>query len=200
MTQDHAIEKLKEAADCDQNVAAGLRRPIVLIGMMGAGKSRTGHSLAARIGIPFIDSDREIETAAGCSIADYFERYGEEAFRDGESRVLTRLLDTVPKVISAGGGIVLRPENRKLLQEKAITIWLQADIAVLAARCAGNAKRPLLQAGDPLEILRDIFARREAFYREASSFTVNSGHEDVEDTVRELLDALALFLQTKDVS
>ena len=201
MTQDSNIEKTNktaaEAAKCDQNVAALLSLPIVLIGMMGSGKSRVGQILAAELSLPYADSDREIEIAAGCSIADFFERYGEEAFRDGELRVMTRLLDGTPKIISTGGGIVVRPETRTLLKEKAICIWLQADPAVLAARCAGTTKRPLLRNGNPETILRDLLIKRQPWYQDAAVATVPSDHEDANDTVAQVLDALHAYLKTK---
>jgi len=199
MTQDRTSENSSQsqglaAGNCDKIVAA-LDRPLILIGMMGSGKSRVGQYLGAALNLPYIDSDQEIERACGCTIADYFSRYGEDAFRDGEHRVLTRLLDGTPKIISAGGGIVVREANRALLKQRSIPVWLQADVPVLVARCAGNDRRPLLQDGDPHAILAGILDKRLNLYAETAILTADSNHEDAQETVREVLDALKRYLK-----
>lgn len=177
MMQDHTGEKAQKTANCDQNVSAdsvSVTDPIVLIGMMGSGKSQLGRILAKTMGLPFIDSDTEFETAAGCAITDYFERYGEAAFRTGEYKVMERLLDGTPKIIAAGGGVVTLPETRALLKTKATTIWLQASVDVLVERTAGSNKRPLLQTGDPKEILTALLEKRAPLYEEVAAFAVST--------------------------
>lgn len=175
MMQDHTGEKAEKTANCDQNVSTiPVTCPVVLIGMMGSGKSQLGRHLAKSMGLPFVDSDAAFETAAGCSIADYFERYGEEAFRLGEYKVMERLLDGTSKIVAAGGGIITLPETRALLKTKAVTIWLQASVETLVERTAGNNKRPLLQKGDPKEILSALLEKRSPLYEEVAAFSVST--------------------------
>ncbi|HEY8962915.1 MAG TPA: shikimate kinase [Alphaproteobacteria bacterium] len=204
MTQDRPVEKTSNPATSalkyDRNVAKTLAskvdRPIVLVGMMGSGKSRVGQLLSQILELPFIDCDKEIETAAGCSISDYFERYGEDAFRDGESRVMRRILDDgEPKIVSSGGGIVIRDETRLSLKEKSICVWLQADIDVLAARCASNDKRPLLHGTDPAVKLRELYPIRAPLYAEVAAFNASSNQEDANETVAEVLDGLRTYFK-----
>ncbi len=141
------------------------QRPIVLIGLMGVGKTTVGRRLAQRLRLPFVDSDREIELAAGLSIAEMFERYGEAAFRDGERRVIARLIDGRPKVIATGGGAFMNEETRALILDRAIAVWLDADVAVLAERVARRAGvRPLLAGGDPRERLAALAETRNPVY------------------------------------
>jgi len=140
-------------------------RPIVLIGLMGVGKSTIGRRLASRLKLPFADSDVEIETAAGLTIAEMFERYGEPQFRDGERRVIARLIDGRPKVIATGGGAFMNEETRRLILDRATAIWLDADIDVLAERVGRRgATRPLLKDGDPREKLAALAAIRNPVY------------------------------------
>jgi shikimate kinase len=149
-------------------LAAALgRRSIVLVGMMGAGKSSIGRRLAARLGIPFADADAEIEEAAGMSVEDIFEAHGELSFRSGEARVIARLLENGPQVLATGGGAFINPQTRARIHEKGISVWLKADMDVLARRLRRRSDRPLLKTGDPTATLTRLLAVREPIYREA---------------------------------
>ncbi|MDH7638422.1 shikimate kinase [Sphingomonas oryzagri] len=140
------------------------RRPIVLVGLMGVGKSTVGRRLASRLHLPFVDADKEIETAAGLSIAEIFARYGEQAFRDGERRVIARLIDGRPKVIATGGGAFMNDETRALILKRATAVWLDADIDVLVDRVGRRDDRPLLHDRDPREVLIELSATRNPVY------------------------------------
>jgi shikimate kinase len=144
-----------------------LDRPIVLVGLMGAGKSTVGRRLARRLGLNFIDSDVAIEQAAGATTAEIFERHGEEAFRDGERRLVARLIDGSVRVIATGGGAFNDPRTRGLLNQQAITIWLDAPVEVLAERTQRRDNRPLLKNGDRHAILTRLAEERGGFYAEA---------------------------------
>jgi len=167
--------------------AAG--KSVVLIGLMGSGKSTIGRRLAQRLGIGYIDADAEIEEAAGCSIEDIFTFHGEEAFRDGERRVIKRLLDGPAHVLAAGGGAFMDERTRATMADRATTVWLRADIEVLVRRVRRTDSRPLLRGGDPHEILAKLKEEREPFYAQAD-LTVDSddGAADnvVDDIVRKL--------------
>ena len=166
-------------------------RPIVLIGLMGVGKSTIGRRLAARLGLPFVDSDNEIERAADMTIAEMFERYGETQFRDGERRVIARLIDGAPKVIATGGGAFMNDGTRALILERATAIWLDADIAVLADRVARRAgTRPLLRDRDPHEALTALAALRNPIYALAPVH-IRSRPLPHESTVDAIIEALA---------
>jgi shikimate kinase len=143
---------------------AATRRTIVLVGLMGVGKSTVGRRLAARLHLPFVDADREIETAAGLSIPDIFARFGEDGFRDGERRVIARLIDGRPKVVATGGGAFMNDETRALILQRATAVWLDADIDVLVERVGRRDDRPLLQGRDPREALAELAARRNPIY------------------------------------
>jgi len=132
----------------------------VLVGLMGAGKSTVGRRLAAALGHPFIDADAEIEKAAGRSVADIFETYGEEAFRSGERRVIARLLDSSPVVLATGGGAFMDEETRALVKERAVSIWLRADIDVLMKRVSKRDTRPLLRVEDPRKVMEKLIEER----------------------------------------
>lgn len=142
-------------------------RTIVLIGMMGAGKSTVGRRLAPRLGLPFKDADDEIESASGMTVSELFELHGEESFREGEARVMKRLLSNQPLVLATGGGAVLHEKTRALIKNFAISIWLRADIDTLAQRATRRNTRPLLQKGDPVATLRAIAEKREPIYAAA---------------------------------
>ena len=142
-------------------------RAIVLVGMMGAGKSSIGKRLAAWLDLPFVDADAEIETAANASIPDIFERYGEAHFRDGERRVIQRLLDGKPKVLATGGGAYMNPETRAAIDAAGVAIWLKADLDVLMSRVRRRSNRPLLKSGDPAETMRRLMDERYPVYAEA---------------------------------
>lgn len=175
MMQDHTGHNVSDAGLVPGNV---FRKPVVLIGMMGTGKSQLGRDLAKATGLPFFDTDQEIEIAAGMSVAEYFAKYGEDAFRSGEFKVLERLLDGRPKIIAGGGGIVLLPQTRALLRERSVAVWLTASPSTLAKRCAGNNKRPLLQNGDPQTILSTLLEKRAALYEETARFSVSTERVD----------------------
>jgi shikimate kinase len=165
-------------------------RAIVLIGLMGAGKTCVGRKLAARIGRPFVDADAEIELAAGCTISEIFERMGEAAFRNGERRVMARLLDGGPAVLASGGGAFIDPETRRLIAAKAISVWLRADLELLVKRTSGREHRPLLSKGDPREALRVLMEKRYPIYAEAD-VVVDTLDQPAEATVERVLAALA---------
>lgn len=139
-------------------------KPIVLVGLMGAGKSTIGKRLAGRLRLPFVDADDEIEAAAGMTIAEIFDRYGESQFRDGERRVIARLIDGRPRVIATGGGAFMQDETRRLILDQALAIWLDADIDVLVERVRKRDHRPLLRGRDPAQVLRDLAAVRNPVY------------------------------------
>lgn len=139
-------------------------KPIVLIGLMGAGKTTVGRRLAQRLSLPFVDADAEIEAAAGMTVADIFERFGEGHFRDGERRVIARLIDGTPKVIATGGGAFINEQTRALILDQAVAVWLDAAPAVLADRVRRRDTRPLLRGRDPEEVLTELAAVRNPIY------------------------------------
>lgn len=150
-----------------EKLSRNLDRPIVLVGLMGAGKSTVGRRLAKRLGLDFIDSDKAIEEAAGATTAEIFERHGEDAFRDGERRVIARLIDGSIRVIATGGGAFNDPRTRSLLNAEAVTVWLDAPVEVLAERTKRRDNRPLLKNGDRHVILTRLAEERKAFYAQA---------------------------------
>ncbi len=150
-----------------QKLTDKLDRPIVLVGLMGAGKSTVGRRLAKLLGLPFVDTDTEIEEAAGTSTADLFERFGEDDFREGERRLVARLIDGTVRVIATGGGAFVDPQTRRLLNDRAITVWLDAPVEVLAERTGRRNTRPLLRTGDPAETLARLAEQRHPMYAEA---------------------------------
>jgi shikimate kinase len=154
-------------------VASLGRRSVVLVGMMGAGKSSIGRKLAARLGLPFVDADTEIETAAGMTIPEIFEIRGEAEFRAGEARVISRLLDSGPQVLATGGGAFINPGTRTAIRSNAISIWLKAEFDVLMRRIKRRSDRPMLKTADPALTLRQLIADRYPIYAEAD-LTVES--------------------------
>jgi len=142
-------------------------RPIVLVGLMGVGKSTVGRRLARRLGMDFVDSDSEIESAAGYSITEIFERFGEASFRDGERRVIARLVDGRPKVIATGGGAFMDQQTRALILDRCTAVWIDADVSVLAERVGRRDSRPLLKGKDPAAVLAELAAIRNPVYAEA---------------------------------
>jgi shikimate kinase len=163
-----------------------LDRPIVLVGLMGAGKSTVGRRLAKRLGLPFVDSDVAIEEASGSNTAELFERYGEHDFRDGERRLVARLVDGDVRVIATGGGAFNDPRTRRILNERAITVWLDAPVDVLAERTSRRNNRPLLKKGDPAQILAKLADERRDYYAEAQIHVRSNGdgaHSDVVETI-----------------
>jgi len=169
-------------------------RSIVLVGMMGVGKSSIGRRLAARLGVPFIDADAEIEKAAGMSIADIFARHGEADFRSGEARVIARLLDGGPQVLATGGGAVMNADTRAAIKAKGVSIWLSAEFDVLMRRINKRKNdRPMLQTADPAATLRELLVAREPVYALAD-LTVQSREVPHDAIVAEIMTALAAFL------
>src|SRR5271169_5740419 len=169
-------------------------RSIALVGMMGVGKSSVGRRLGARLGVPFVDADAEIEKAAGMSIADIFARHGEADFRSGEARVIARLLDGGPQVLASGGGAVMNADTRALIKAKGVSIWLSADFEVLMRRINKRKNdRPLLQTADPEATLRALLAERDPIYAQAD-ITVQSRDVSHDAIVAEIVAALLAFL------
>jgi shikimate kinase len=166
------------------------RRTIVLVGLMGAGKTRIGRRIAARLKLPFADSDRVIEAAAGETIEEIFANRGERVFREGERRVVLRLLTEPVHVLATGGGAFLDPLTRAAIVARGVSVWLRADLDVLSARVARRSDRPLLKAGDPRAILAELIERRYPVYAEAE-LVVDSGEGSPEATAARVIAALA---------
>jgi shikimate kinase len=174
-------------------VLTRITRPIVLVGLMGAGKSCIGKRLASHLGLPFVDADREIETAAGCSIPDIFSLHGEKAFRDGERRVIQRLLGNPVHVLATGGGAFVDPTTRALVKERGLSIWIRADLDLLFKRVSRRNDRPLLQNVDPRAKLAELIELRHPFYAEAD-IIVDSADGPPEVTLGKVMEALNEYL------
>ena len=170
-------------------LAALGKRLIVLVGMMGAGKSTIGRRLAARLNLPFVDADTEIEAAAGMTIPEIFELHGEPHFRDGEARVIARLLDAEPAVLATGGGSFMREETRRRIAEKAVSIWLKADPDIIMRRVRRRADRPVLQTADPAATVSRLLSEREPVYQRAD-LTIASRDIPHDKIVEECIEAL----------
>src|SRR5450432_3070835 len=173
--------------------AALATRSVVLVGMMGVGKSTIGRRLSSRLRLPFVDADMEIEAAAGMSIPDIFETHGEPHFRDGEARVIARLIDNGPGVLATGGGAFMREETRNRIHEKAVSIWLKADADIIMRRVKRRVDRPLLQTADPAATVGRLIAEREPVYGLAN-LTIWSRDVPHEKIVDECIDALHAWL------
>ena len=160
-------------------------RTLVLVGLMGAGKTTIGRRLAQRLALRFSDADSEIEAAAGCSISDIFTAHGEAAFREGERRVIARLIREAPCVLATGGGAFIDPGTRALIKKQAISVWLRADLEVLRKRVIRRSNRPLLAKGDARKILKDLMATRYPIYGEADIVvdSVDGPHDALVETV-----------------
>jgi shikimate kinase len=180
-------------------LAQRLDRPVVLVGLMGVGKSTVGRRLARRLGLPFIDSDSEIEDAVGLPAGELFERYGEADYRDGERRLVARLIDGQVRVIATGGGVFVDPRTRKLLKERAITVWLDAPVAVLAERTARRDTRPLLKTENPKRTLEELAAIERQAYAEAD-LHVRSGDGAHKDVVEAIVRALGDHLSKRSAA
>jgi shikimate kinase len=172
------------------DLAKRLDRPVVLVGLMGVGKSTVGRRLARRLGLPFIDSDSAIEDASGFSAAEVYERFGEKDFRDGERRLVARLIDGDVRVIATGGGAFVDHRTRQLLNERAITVWLDAPVDVLAERTSRRNTRPLLRNADPKGTLERLSNERRPSYEEAHIHirSGNGAHKDVVEAIVQALD------------
>jgi len=167
-------------------------RTLVLVGLMGAGKSSVGRRLAARLGLPFTDADQEIEAAAGMTVSEIFARHGEPAFRDGERRVIARLLGDPVHVLATGGGAFMDERTRVLIRERAVSIWLRAELDELVRRVSRRTDRPLLKGADPRIVLERLMAQRYPVYAEAD-VTVPSSSGAADETVDRILAQLTLL-------
>ena len=187
---DSAVQKTA-GTNRELQVAQALgNRSVVLVGMMGAGKSSVGRRLAARLGIPFVDADTEIEAAAGMTIPEIFAQHGESYFRAGEARVIARLLEQGPQVMATGGGSVIDANTRALIRAKGVSIWLKAEIAVLLKRTKRRNDRPLVDK------IKDLLPQREPLYAEAD-ITIQSRDEPHDTIVDEVVAALGQRLDAE---
>ncbi len=166
-----------------------LRKPVVLIGMMGAGKSSVGRALAEILGVPFCDADHEIIAVSNCSIAQIFADYGEEEFRRIERQVIARLLKTGTGILSVGGGAFMNTETRARIMESALSVWLKVDREILLARVLRHGERPLLKEGDPREKMMRLLDEREPVYAEAN-LVVDCDDRPVAQTARRVAEAI----------
>lgn len=183
-----------QTATSEAAIVASLgQRSIVLVGMMGAGKSSVGRKLASKLALAFVDADNEIEAAAGMSIPDIFETRGEAEFRAGEARVIARLLETGPQVLATGGGAFMNTDTRSVIRARGISVWLRADFDVLMKRIKRRGDRPMLKTDDPGATLRKLIEYRYPVYAEAD-ITVDSRDVLHEVIVDEILDALRDYL------
>ncbi|WP_339693158.1 shikimate kinase [uncultured Parasphingorhabdus sp.] len=177
------------AGNSGEKPVSGSDKPIVLVGLMGVGKTTVGRRLAKRMNLAFVDADEEIERAAGLTVEEIFSRFGEGYFRDGERRVIARLMEGKRQIIATGGGAFMNDETRTLILEKAIAIWLDADLETLVKRVGRRNTRPLLKSGDPAKILADLAATRNPVYATAHIHVMgnDSPHEI---TVEKIIEAL----------
>ncbi len=172
-------------------MTAKLKKTVVMVGMMGAGKSAVGKELAHQLGVPFLDSDAEIERAANATIAEIFERDGEVFFRDKEARVIARLLEGEPCILSVGGGAFLRAGTRDLVSDRGVSVWLRADLETLWQRVKRKDTRPLLRTANPRQTLANLMAAREPAYAEANLIVASTPEYAIETTAKFTADALA---------
>jgi shikimate kinase len=183
---EHSKNRERQSAQIRESLGS---RSIVLIGLMGVGKTAVGRRLANWLDLPFTDADTEIEAAAGQSIKEIFAEHGEAYFRDGERKVITRLLKSGPQVLATGGGAYMNPQTRAAIKEKGISIWLNADLRVLMKRVGRRDTRPLLSVDDPEAVMKKLMAERNPVYAEAD-IIVQSGEVPHEVIVGSVVDAL----------
>lgn len=174
----------------NDKLASPSDKSIIMIGLMGAGKTSVGKRLADAMDLPFVDSDDEIADAAGCSIPVIFEKHGEPAFRDLEERVIERLLHGPRQVIATGGGAYMRPQTRARIEAGGTTVWLRAELDILVERTGRRGGRPLLEQGNPREILQNLMDERYPVYANAD-IIIDTGNDSHEVTVHQIIDALA---------
>ncbi|MDG2313734.1 MAG: shikimate kinase [Alphaproteobacteria bacterium] len=179
----------KNGHNISGNKKQSYKNKIVLVGLMGAGKTSIGRRLAVRLGLPFSDADDEIEKAADSSIEDIFERLGEENFREGERRVITRLLDGPPIVLATGGGAFMDPETRKVISENGVSIWLRSDLDTLVKRTSKRKNRPLLKNKNHREVLKQLIEVRYPIYQLAD-IIINSLDVSAEETLHQVVKSL----------
>lgn len=180
----------RDGAAKDKATAQHLPKALVLVGLMGAGKSCIGRRLSEALALPFVDADTEIEAAAGCTVQEIFERHGEAAFRDGERKVIERLLDDKVQILATGGGAFMDPRTRESIRKHGVSLWLRADLDLLVKRTSRRNHRPLLSQGNPRQILSDLIDKRYPVYGEAD-IVIDSLDGPVETTVKRALDAIA---------
>jgi shikimate kinase len=185
-----------DASHPKQAAALRIDRPIALVGMMGAGKTTVGRRLAKALGLTFRDADLEIEKAAGMSVSELFEKHGEGSFRQGEAKVIERLLSGPPIVLATGGGALTNAATRALVKEKALSIWLRAEVDTLVRRATRRPTRPLLKRGDPKETIARLLAERTPYYAEAT-LTVDSRPGAHGKTVAAIMAALEDHMKAK---
>lgn len=186
----HRISKAMPDAHTLRSTLSRLDRTLVLVGLMGVGKTTVGRRLARALGLAFKDADREIELSAGRSVSDIFADFGEAAFREGERKVISRLLtEEAPMVLALGGGAFIDPDTRALIQDKAISIWLQADLETLMGRVSKRNTRPLLRTGDARDVMTRLLAERSPIYAEADIAveTSQGTHQASVDTILQAL-------------
>ena len=174
------------------------KKTIVLVGIMGAGKSTVGKILADRLGMRFIDADQEIERAAGCTITDFFEKYGEVEFRKGEERVISRILAGEPCVLATGGGAFMSEATRLLIKKIATSVWLRVSFEVLAKRLEKRFDRPLLQTADPQQTLKALIKKRYPIYNDAD-FIVDAENDGVDITVSKVIECLGDYCYSEQL-
>lgn len=189
-----SADEKREPLDLDPETLARIRkRSIVLVGLMGAGKTTVGRRLADALGMPFTDADHEIEDAAGLTVSEIFEKYGEGHFRDGERRVITRLIEGEPCVLATGGGAFMNDETRALIKAKAVSVWLKAELELLLERVLRRDTRPLLKTGDPRDILGRLMNERYPVYSKAD-VVVESGEGPHGRVVGAIIKGLAAWV------
>lgn len=174
------------------------KKIIVLVGIMGAGKSTVGKILADRLGMRFFDADQEIERAAGCTITDFFEKYGEVEFRKGEERVISRILAGKPCVLATGGGAFMSEATRLLIKKMATSVWLRVSFEVLAKRLEKRSDRPLLQTADPERTLKALIKKRYPIYNDAD-FIVDAENDGVDITVSKVIECLGDYCYSEQL-
>ena len=175
--------------NAEEKFSIDRKKTIVLVGIMGAGKTTIGKRLAERLQLQFLDADKEIEEAAGCTISEFFEKYGEEEFRKGEERVIARILGGNPCVLATGGGAFISRTTRLLIKKTATSLWLRVSFKVLAKRLEKRAGRPLLQTSDPEKTLRSLMEERYPIYSEAD-LIVDAGDDAIDETVAKTVKCL----------
>jgi shikimate kinase len=191
--RDSEVKKMLDAQSLNAIRAALGQRSVVLVGLMGCGKSAIGRRLAAKLALPFVDADEEIEKAAGKSIEDIFADHGEPYFREGERKVLSRLLRSGPQVLATGGGAFMNEETRAAVAEHGVSVWLRAELPLLVRRVGKRGNRPLLKGGDPETVLQHLMATRYPVYAQAD-LTVESRDVPHEVIVAEIIERLGQHL------
>lgn len=195
-----SADEKREQLDLDPEVLARIRKQsIVLVGLMGAGKTTVGRRLAAALEMPFKDADHEIEEAAGLSVSEIFDRYGETDFRDGERKVIARLIEGEPCVLATGGGAFMNDATRALIKDKAVSVWLKAELELLLERVLRRDTRPLLKTGDPRDILGKLMDERYPVYGEAD-VVVESGDGPHARVVASIIEGLAGWCAGREAS